>query len=250
MVQLRRGLGWHPDTPDFRDFVYAAPVGITLEPEIDLRPFAPPIVDQTVTNSCVGNSSASMVRFLRRKLGLQPDFQPSRLFIYYFARRLQGWQAQDEGATIRDAMKVLEADGVCDENDWPFEVERVNTRPDQLDLRSALANKQLKYVRMKRDDNLYHLKHSLQMGLPFTFGITVYSSFFDTGADGMVKMPRSSEDFEGGHAMYCLGYSDQAQRFIVANSWSDNWGDGGYCYLPYAYFANDDLSDDFWTLMH
>lgn len=241
-------LGWRPDTPDFRDFIYAAPLGQTLVPTVDLRPFAPPIVDQSVSNSCVGNSSASMVRFVRRKLGL-PDFQPSRLFIYYFARRLQGWQDADEGATIRDAMKVLEADGVCDEADWPFDIDKVNDRPDQMDLHRALENRQLKYVRMRRGDDLYHLKHSLQLGIPFMLGISVYSSFFDTGDDGLVRMPRSTETLEGGHAMYVVGYDNNAGRFIVANSWGD-WGDKGYCYLPYAYLLNDDLSDDFWALQH
>jgi len=45
-----------------------------------------------------------------------------------------------------------------------------------------------------------------------------------------------------------VGYDDAAQRFIVRNSWGAAWGQKGYFTIPYAYLANRNLSDDFWTI--
>ena len=33
--------------------------------------------------------------------------------------------------------------------------------------------------------------------------------------------------------MLIVGYDDEAQKFLVQNSWGTSWGDGGYCGLPY-----------------
>lgn len=252
----RRGLGWIPDTPSFKDHKYAVAKKVGLVPSVDLRstPFYPPIVDQLATNSCVGNSSASAVRFLRRKLGLD-DFQPSRSFAYWYARRVahQNWEYYDEGAMIRDCMTALTIVGICSEDDWPFNPATINTKPDEVDVITAAAHKTLRYVRMLRganeaQDDLYYFKHSLADGYPFVFGISVFTSFFDVGSDGVVPMPRRTDRLEGGHAMYCVGYDDAARVFICPNSWGTSWGDNGVNYLPYAYFADSDLSDDFWTL--
>ena len=52
----------------------------------------------------------------------------------------------------------------------------------------------------------------------------------------------------GGHAVMCVGYNDQMKRMIVRNSWSEEWGDSGYFYMPYSYISNSDLAADFWTI--
>jgi C1A family cysteine protease len=52
----------------------------------------------------------------------------------------------------------------------------------------------------------------------------------------------------GGHALLVVGYDDATQCFTVRNSWGDSWGDKGYCYIPYKYLTNSNLSSDFWVL--
>ena len=61
-------------------------------------------------------------------------------------------------------------------------------------------------------------------------------------------MPFPSEENLGGHAMLACGYSDEDQVFLVRNSWGTDWGDRGYCYMPYEYLTNTDLTGDCWTL--
>ena len=79
--------GWVPDLPDYRDHLYAAPVATlaVLAPRADLRPQCPPVYDQVQLGSCTANAIAAAIEFdlLKQR---QPDFVPSRLFIYYNER--------------------------------------------------------------------------------------------------------------------------------------------------------------------
>jgi C1A family cysteine protease len=52
----------------------------------------------------------------------------------------------------------------------------------------------------------------------------------------------------GGHAVLVVGYDDSTSRFIVRNSWGDQWAKSGYFEMPYEYLLNSDLSDDFWRI--
>ena len=69
----------------------------------------------------------------------------------------------------------------------------------------------------------------------------VYESFESdaVGKTGLVPYPDvHKERFIGGHALVCVGYDDSVNHFIALNSWSDAWGDRGFCYIPYAFIAN------------
>jgi C1A family cysteine protease len=62
---------------------------------------------------------------------------------------------------------------------------------------------------------------------------------------GRVPMPDlKKEKPQGGHAMNIIGYDDEKQIFICANSWGVGWGDKGFCYMPYAYILNTSLASD------
>ena len=41
---------------------------------------------------------------------------------------------------------------------------------------------------------------------------------------------------------------DRRARFIAMNSWSTDWGDEGYFYMPYAYLGSEQLASDLWTV--
>ncbi len=65
---------------------------------------------------------------------------------------------------------------------------------------------------------------------------------------GVVDMPHPDERVVGGHAVMAVGYDDAVKRFIVRNSWGIRWGMKGYFTMPYAYLADRNFSDDFWTI--
>src|SRR5215472_16166590 len=92
MSRRMRGLGWVRDLPDPRDRMYSAPLGLLqqLPPSADLRSQCPPVYDQGRIGSCTANAIAGAIQFDRRKSGENPDFVPSRLFIYYNERAMEG----------------------------------------------------------------------------------------------------------------------------------------------------------------
>ena len=112
----------------------------------------------------------------------------------------------------------------------------------------AIHHKALGYQSI--DQNLADMKGCLASGYPFVFGFTVYPSFESevVARTGIVPMPAAGETTIGGHAVLAVGYDDRKNMFIVRNSWSANWGIGGYCYMPYAYLLDDNLTSDFWTI--
>jgi C1A family cysteine protease len=247
--------GWRPDLPDQRDQLFAAAPAVlsALPPKMDLRPNCPAVYDQGQLGSCTGNSIAGAVEFERMKQNLPQASQntPSRLFIYYNERVIEGDVAQDNGAQIRDGIKSVAKLGVCFEtgaNDWPYVVGQFAAKPPAACYTAALANKVVQYSRLTLVAQ--QLKGCLAAGSPFVFGFTVYESFESAAvaSSGVVPMPGSSEQTVGGHAVMAVGYDDSEQRFIVRNSWGPGWGQQGYFTIPYAYLTASNLASDFWTI--
>jgi C1A family cysteine protease len=252
--QVKR-YGWIPDIPDQRDHGYAAPPLARLPSSVDLRRGFPPVYDQGDLGSCTANAIAGAFQFTRRKEKQGPDFVPSRLFIYYNERVIEGTVNEDSGAMLRDGMKVVAKLGVCPEQsrppaagDWPYDVAKFAAKPPPVCYRVALRHQLLRYQRVAR--SLSQMKGCLAQGYPFVFGFSVYQGFESqqVARTGDVPLPAPGEKALGGHAVVAVGYDDASQRFLFRNSWGARWGKKGYGTLPYAYLAEADLADDFWTM--
>ena len=239
--------GWRKSHPNFHKkllFELAPPPEIIVPALIDLRTDGnePPIYDQGQEGSCTGNANGRLVE------ALEPGFMPSRNFLYYNGRAREGTTGQDCGAEPLDVLTALENLGVCSETDWPYDTSKFAIKPSDLAYANALLNK--KFVATNILQDLNHLGACLAQGFRFSLGITVFESFEseEVAQTGMVPIPGPDEQEVGGHDICIVGKMDSIQRFIVANSWGDRWGDKGYCYLPYAYVLNPNLSADFFTL--
>jgi C1A family cysteine protease len=245
-----RGLGWKPDIPDARDFRYSIAAPIPLPMVIDLRPqFARiPIFDQKTSSSCVAQSASAAVSYLWMKQGI-PHQIASRLFIYYNTRVMENTVNEDSGVMIRDAIKSLAAFGVPDEQLWPFILTKIFTKPSEQAYAEALKHQVLKYERVSQTET--DMETRLAEGFPIIGGFTVYDSFMsqEVAKTGIAKMPDlRRERANGGHAILLCGYKQKSRQFIVRNSWGTEWGSLGHFFMPYDYFLNSDLADDFWTV--
>jgi C1A family cysteine protease len=249
-VPINRKYGWTPDLPDHRDFLFSAPreVLAKLPAKKDLRSSFAPVYDQGQLGSCTANAIGGAVQFDQKKQGLK-SFIPSRLFIYYNERAMEGTVNSDSGAQIRDGVKSVAKLGVCPETEWPYDIQKFTNKPTPPCYADAKKTEAAIYQRLD-NTNLNQLKGCIADGYPFIFGFTVYDSFEsdEVAKSGVVNMPETGEKVLGGHAVLAVGYDDEAQRFTVRNSWGKDWGMGGYFSMPYSYLTSTDLADDFWTI--
>lgn len=240
--------GWRRDLPDRRDFSFYPAPSLTekLPAKVDLRPnFDFPIYNQGQLGSCTANAIGAAVQYEMHKQG-QKDWTPSRLFIYFNERLIEGNPWSDSGAQIRDGMKVVNQLGYPPEEVWPYAVNQFAVRPSLSVYTRAHNTRVTQYLRVYQDVGI--LKSCLASGFPFVGGITVYSSFPQTGNWGVVPMPGPDDSVEGGHALIFVGYDDGPKTFTFRNSWGPDWGNGGYGTIPYDYLHDPNLSADFWTV--
>jgi C1A family cysteine protease len=237
-----RGYGWRHQLPDARDKLYAARLSAAPPAEYDLRPAMPPVYDQGQLGSCTGNAIAGSMEYERDRQGLS-DFVPSRLFIYYNERALEGTASSDSGAVIKDGIKVVNSEGVCPETLWPYEIAMFAVKPPRRCYVAALTERLLQYEAIQ---TLGDLKDAISSNLAVVFGFTVYESFESSAVaqTGVMPMPAPGERVVGGHAVAAVGYSDPKGHVIVRNSWGPSWGDAGYFYMPYQYMTGTTKSSD------
>jgi len=250
---MKHTYGWIPNLPDQRDLLYIRRRQLReLPAAVDLRANCPPVYDQGDLGSCTANAIAAAVDFERMKQKLFVLAPPSRLFIYYNERALEGTTASDAGASLRDGFKTIATQGVCQEKHWPYNPAMFATEPNKDCYVAALAHKTIKYLSVAQSQT--DMLDCLANGYPFVFGITVYDSFESdaVNASGNVPMPGPNEGVLGGHALlavgYSLAYSPAIARIRFRNSWGTSWGDAGYGTIPIQYLTNPDLASDFWTI--
>jgi C1A family cysteine protease len=238
-----------PDLPDARDYLYSAPEKVlaSLPTKVDLRSKFQKIYDQGQLGSCTANAIGAAFEFDQRKQGLK-DFMPSRLFIYYNERAIEGTVDTDSGAMIRDGIKSVAKLGVCTEKTWPYLIDQFRDKPPKPAYDEALKHQAVLYRRVL--SSLHQLQGCLADGYPIVFGFSVYESFMsdEVARTGVVPLPPRGEKLVGGHAVVAVGYDDDQQRFIVRNSWGTGWGQRGYCTMPYGYLTDPQLARDFWAI--
>src|SRR4051794_26790972 len=219
-----------------------------LPPSVDLRPGLTPVENQGDTNSCVANAVAGAYEFLAKQ-HTGDDYDVSRMFIYYNARSLESDAVEDEGTSISDAIDSLKKFGAPAERTWPFEQRHVNKKPGRSAYEEAAGFLVENFEEVPTELEIW--KHCLAEGRPIIFGLTLFNSF-DNARRGKVPEPTSKEKQRGEHgkhAMLCVGYSDADELFIIRNSWGEDWGDAGYCYIPYDYVMNEEFnSGDSWVI--
>jgi C1A family cysteine protease len=199
------------------------------------------ILDQGDIGSCVSCAFAFSVNTQTTN-----HFSLSRLFHYAICRIIQYSSLdQDDGTTIRTGCKSISNYGAIPENTYSYNTRSFSQFPSLSIIKSAKYFKKFTYTFINQD--LTSIKNCLNTyKAPIIFGFLVYSSFFNTGSNGIVASPNtSSETLEGGHCMNIIGYDDSKSWFICVNSWGKSFGNNGICYMPYSYMLNSKLASDF-----
>lgn len=239
--------GFKPQKPDSRDIHYSTFRSVfgQLAPVYDLTPQIPYIFDQLALGSCTGNATSKAIRYAREKAGLD-SFNPSRLSLYYNARRQEGSINSDDGAIIRDVFRGANEWGYADEKLWPYRISMFAQDPPKSFYEEAEKNKIHLYAWVN-NAHVDNIKLALSHGYPVVFGIQLYGNF-EEYTSGVIPMPdTTTQQYLGSHCMDITGCDDHKRAFRFDNSWSEEWGEKGRGWLSYDYITSN-LASDFWMV--
>lgn len=222
------------------------------ESSIDLRANFNKIKNQGQQGSCLAFALTSIFEYMM-KVNKQTECDLSEAFLYYNARNMDNNDdvstKEDTGSRFKPAMDSLIKYGISLEKFWPYNDEVYSSKPTEEAYRDAETRKLIKAVNVNRNSNA--IKSALTDGYPVAVSLTLCPSFYNNGAyitvpskeeiDDIKENVNKSDVIHRCHAMVIVGYSEDLKMFLVRNSWGDNWGDKGYCYIPYAYIDNNDL---------
>lgn len=226
----------------------------TTKESVDLRQLFTDIKNQGQQGSCLSFTLTSVFEYMM-KLSQAQECDLSEAFLYYNARNLDDASDvsvhTDTGSRFKPALDSLTKYGIALEKYCPYNDVVYDMKPSEDAYKDAESRKLIKALNVER--KVEDIKCALAEGYPVAASFTLCPSF--DPVRGYISMPNDQEIAEtlecmndpekkarhSRHAMVIVGYSDQLQMFIVRNSWGQDWGDNGYCYIPYAYVAHECL---------
>lgn len=250
------------DEPDVKGDGGSMQIQAALPVSADLRRNMPPIANQGAFGSC---TAFATVKGLREYLAIR-EGRPTELsarYAWYVARSYmdQKWKQnppakmQNTGLPTGMAVYTLKTFGTVAEKSFPYptlaefgqlrEFEAKGHKAlDEWAAKAPTKAMEADAKKWRVHDTIYTvgsvhgLRKAVSEGRPVVIAARLFESFMtkEAAKTGRIPVPAKGEKEVGGHAMMVVGYDTQKQHFIVRNSWGENWGDNGYCYMPYEYF--------------
>lgn len=205
---------------------------------IDLRSQFPVTYDQGSLQSCVSNAVVSVHEFYEKNSRL------SRLDLYYQSRRIK---QIDKGSSISDTMRVMNTDGVCTENLWPYTPWNTFRSPP---IKCTSQRRQSRLRPLRLPSSSFAVEYALRHRHPVIIGTQLPLMFFVS--DTITKKGVMNESdmkrpdiLVSRHAMVAVGITND-KTFIIRNSWGSRWGNRGHVSVPYSFIDRYVL--DSWIL--
>lgn len=239
-----------PDMVDFRDRVYQPSVVRAPAPKLDslfllearLDSKLPPL-DQGDSNACTGFALASVVNYLRRISGLEPDSKVSARMLYSMARRYDEFpgSTDDTGSSARGALKGWFRHGAAAAATWSNDSAKMPppdpNNPEGDWWFDAVKRPLGAYYRVEaRSIPDLHVALA-EVGVVYATALCHggWLRGFDEARrerSGIWEIPvEATSADDGGHAFMIYGYDSGG--LLIQNSWGEQWGTSGTARLCY-----------------
>jgi C1A family cysteine protease len=221
--------------------------GTGRDRKVDLRRHASPIIDQGKIGTCAACAGVSALEQLVIRKGERLE-RRSPMFLYFNSRRISGRHTNTNGGLmICHVTAGVMAWGVCTEQEWPYVIAKATQEPPQAAFNAAQKFDAIQYARLASAEEA---KVSISKGLPVIFGVNISMPYYEAArANG--RMPQLDAVTAGepvGHIMLAVGYDDDAQLWLVKNSWGEGHGDRGYLHIPYSVLEKHVWPEDLWVI--
>lgn len=231
-----------------------------LPPIVDFRSEMTPVKAQGSIGACTAFAACAAFEYIMtRAHKLVEQDVLSESFVYYCTRVniLHEAPRADRGAHLSAVMEALQSFGACKEQHRPYGRNWFAQEPSEEQLIEGKLNKVTECARLFDVDKtdaakrslLKDIKTLLAFKIPVVCGFEAFDSVRnpDVTKNGIIPDPDGGARI-GGHAIVLVGYNEVTKLFVFKNSWSVEWGDHGYGYLPFS-FVLTDRAKDFWVVL-
>ncbi len=213
---------------------------VTPKNAVDLRQYFTEIKDQGNLGTCSVFSLVSIYEYILKKTNREHDL--SERFVYYNVLNDAGC-INDTGASLYGVVESITKYGTCLEEFCKYDIAQYQLAPSVEAYTNAETHKIkcAKNIKINRTD----IMSALSEGYPIAISLKIYDSF-GINNNGFVFRPSDEEIEEGkygNHAMVICGYSTDDKVYIVRNSWGKEFGDQGYCYIPFSYIEDSNFTN-------
>jgi C1A family cysteine protease len=211
---------------------------IAIPLQKDLRESWWEVGDQGATGSCVGWATAdSVLRWHFVKANHLPqDAHVSVRFIWMSSKETDIFTSypstfiERDGTSLKAALDVARKFGAVKESVLPFASKELYMGSPKTFYALASRLKITSYFNLGR--NLTEWRKWLATDGPILTRLDVDRTWDDITSNGNLDVYQPDTK-RGGHAVALVGYTED--RFIVRNSWGEDWGDKGFAYASNQY---------------
>jgi C1A family cysteine protease len=156
-----------------------------------------------------------------------------------------------DGSYIGTALKMLKRVGSVKLSEYPYNcntlidgngIERLrssnfgNYKFNEI-LTSASKNRLEDFIELGNNNVTDKIKYALNNRFPVVIGVSDFKDI-ETNQGNDTWIPEVSDFSLGGHAMSVVSYDDNKNggSFELMNSWGNEWGKSGYCWIRYTDF--------------
>jgi hypothetical protein len=232
--------GWIPKKFDGRDryYQYKSKLQKAEKESTEKRPveFMPFVYDQHSLNSCVANAFIMQIMIeLIRMNKFKSKKYLSRLFSYFWSRRIDGGNISDNGTRISSVYKASKKYGIAENKHWKYAEKKVNKKPSFLASIFAHAKKDIfDYYWIGYDSNENKSEavlHANKNGKAVIFGTPIFKDFYSYNNSKAPLKPHDLSESRGNHAMLIADTYERKSHneHLVANSWGRDYGSDGFC---------------------
>ncbi|MBD5213549.1 MAG: C1 family peptidase [Bacteroidales bacterium] len=222
---------------------------------VDLRKYLSKPRNQNDTPACASFAVAGMYEALWNRYNAGEELHKlSPAFLFYNSNVIE--KQASEGSNFYAQLDVLTKKGICEERFYDIDISKDGfTLPPVEAYGDAEKHRLIKALQIpisrtsnKFDDlkaNHELLTKALTEGYPVGISLKIYDEFLNSPF-GHISRPNeaTTRQEEGSlHAMLIVGYNDEDKYYILRNSWGEQWGDNGYCYISAAYIDDPDFNN-------
>lgn len=218
--------------------------------------------DQGRRPTCAAFAGVRAIETLIQGHGREVDL--SEQYFYWLSKpRCQSSPCGTKGSWVANAYKKSKqsrSPNIPGDNTCPYKDKTENGNETQIPLRPTCSQGIAKVTGYRNLDTIDEIYRSISENRPVVGGFKLSPNFYKT--EGLITLRDSyisgkTDSHAAGHALLIVGHMQLPQQlhaeegkicFIVANSWGEGWGKGGFGCLTEKWVQNYQIPNAFMSL--